>query len=465
MHRSSSTAKTAAEDTKPHATADQPIPKTQYAEADGLSIAYQVFGSGPQDLIIVPGTISHAEVDWEFLEQANSRWRLAQSFRVIVFDKRGQGMSDAFDGVPTLEERMDDVRAVMRAAGSKKAVLFAWSEGGPMATLFTATYPAMVERLILYGSMARYTSVPDYPCRRTLAELLEWFSATWGKPESFLRYAPSRKDDASFLEAGARYQRQTASPSAVRRLVTANDQIDVRAILPQIRRPTLIIHRRDDLAVSKENGRYFADCIPDAVYVEFPGVDHLWYIGDVDSIIDAIIRFVAADRVRPPVVQAERWLATVMFTDIVGSTQLAAKIGDHAWRELLQKFHGIGQSQLEAHRGREIDTAGDGLFATFDGPARAIRCAAAISNEAMALGIEVRAGLHTGEVETTGAKVSGLAVHIGARVMSLAGSGEVLVSSTVKDLVAGSGITFEERGVHNLKGVPGEWRLSLAVTG
>ena len=333
-----------------------------------------------------------------------------------------------------------------------------------MAALFTATYPAMVERLILYGSHARYTWAPDYPHRRTREAILQWFSATWGKPETTNRFAPSRKNDAVFCEMLARYQRQTASPSAIRRLATANDLIDVRAILPQVRRPTLVLQRRAELMAPKENGRYLADCIPGATYLEVPGIDHLWYVGDVDLIIDAIVHFAAVGWARPPD-QADRWLATVLITDIVGSTQLAAKIGDHAWRDVLQKFHAIGNRQLEAHRGREIDTAGDGLFATFDGPARAIRCAAAISNEAKAMGIAVRAGLHTGEVETTGAKVSGLAVHIGARIMSLAEPGEVLVSSTVKDLIAGSGITFEERGVHALKGVPGEWRLCAAGTG
>jgi pimeloyl-ACP methyl ester carboxylesterase len=443
----------------------QANPETQYAESDGLSIAYQVFGSGAQDLLIVPGIISHVEDDWEYPEHAQMLWRLAQSFRVIVFDKRGQGMSDSFDGVPTLEERMDDVRAVLRAAGSRKAVLFAVSEGGPMGALFTATYPAMVERLVLFGSMARFTWAPDYPHRRTLNDVLEWFSTTWGKAESMKLFVPSRKDDAVFCEWAARKQRQVASPSAVRRAAIANDQIDVRAILPQVRRPTLILHRRGDRAVSKDNGRYLADCIPDAVYLELPGIDHLWWEGDTDSIFDAIVRFAASDWARPPTDQAERWLATVLFTDIVGSTALAAQIGDAAWRDLLEKFHAMGRRQLEAQRGREIDTAGDGLFATFDGPARAIRCAAAISKEASAMGIEVRAGLHTGEVETTGSKVSGLAVHIGARVMSLASAGEVLVSSTVKDLVAGSGIGFEEHGVHALKGVPGEWRLFAALTG
>ena len=334
-----------------------------------------------------------------------------------------------------------------------------------MAALFTATYPAMVERLILYGSHARYTWAPDYPYRRTLDETLQSFSATWGKPDSVKRYAPSRAHDTVFVDAVARYMRQTASPSALRRLILANNLIDVRAILPQVLRPTLVLQRRDDLFAPKENGRYFADNIPNSVYLEVPGTDHLWYSGDVDSIIDSIVQFAAAEWVRPPADQAERWLATVLFTDIVGSTQLAAKIGDQAWRDLLQKFHDISRHQLEAQRGREIDTTGDGLFATFDGPARAIRCAAAISKEAKAIGIDVRAGLHTGEVETTGPKVSGLAVHIGARIMSLAAPGEVLVSSTVRDLVAGSGVTFEERGVHALKGVPGDWRISAAITG
>ncbi len=444
-------------------TAEHARPETKYAESDGLSIAYQVFGSGAQDLLIVPGIISHLEADWEFPEHARMRGRLGQVFRVIVFDKRGQGMSDAIDGVPTLEERMNDVRAVMQAASSKKAVLFAWSEGGPMAALFAATYPAMVDRLILYGSMARFTGAPEYPHRRSLEEALQWVSAAWGKPEAVRLFSPSRKDDAAYCEQVARYQRQTASPSAIRRYMVANDQIDVRAILPQIRRPTLILHRRGDRAVTNGNGRYLADHIPEAVYLELPGNDHMWFQGDADSIVDAVARFAAADLARPPADHTERWLATVLFTDIVGSTEHAARLGDRAWRDLLQQFHAIGRAQLESLRGREVDTAGDGLFATFDGPARAVRCAAAIGLAAKAIGIDVRAGLHTGEVEASGEKVSGLAVHIGARVMSHAAAGEVIVSSTVKDLVAGSGIAFEERGAHALKGVPGEWRLFRAL--
>jgi pimeloyl-ACP methyl ester carboxylesterase len=444
-------------------TADLPMPQTQYAESDGLSIAYQVFGSGAQDLVIVPGILSHAEVGWQEQGFAHVLKRLAQSFRVIVFDKRGQGLSDSFEGVPTLEQRMDDVRDVMQAAGSHKAVLFAWSEGGAMAALFTATYPTVVEKLVLYASMARFTKTPDYPHRPTLEQMLARIAAIWGKPDSAKLFAPSRANDAAFCELFARYQRQCSSPSAMLRLITANDQIDVRAILPQIRRPTLILHRRGDLAITCANGRYLADHVPNAEYLELPGADHWLGAGDTDAIVDAIARFAMTDSVRPPADVSERWLATVLFTDIIGSTEHATKLGDRAWRDLLQTFHAIGRRQLEALRGREIDSAGDGLFAVFDGPARAIRCAEAIGREAKAIGIDVRAGLHTGEVETTGEKVSGLAVHIGARVMALAGAGEVLVSSTVKDLVAGSGIAFEERGAHALKGVPGEWRLSRAL--
>ena len=440
-------------------TTPLPTPSTQYAESDGLSIAYQVFGSGAQDLVIVPGIVAHLDENWRYEAYAQMLRKLAQSFRVIMFDKRGQGMSDGFEGVPTLEQRMDDVHAVMQAVGSERAVLFASSEGGAMAALFTATYPAMVERLVMFGTMARFTWAPDYPFSPTLEQHLSAVAYSWGKPVSVRGFAPSRMDDVAFCEQAARRQRQTASPSAIRRLVLANDQIDVRAILPQIRRPTLILQRRDDRIVVHANGRYLADHVPNAVYMELPGVDHIAPEGDVDAIIDAICQFAIAGWVREQTGHGERWLATVLFTDIVGSTDMAARIGDKAWSELLQRFHAIGRTQLAAHRGVEIDTAGDGLFATFDGPARAIRCAAAIGREVKALGIDIRAGLHTGEVEATGDKVSGLAVHIGARVMAHAGAGEVMVSSTTRDLVAGSGIEFEARGTHALKGVPGQWAL------
>ena len=442
---------------------DFEIPQTQYAESDGLSIAYQVFGSGAQDIVVVPGIV--ASIAWIWDDPAMGRMfrDLAKSFRVIVFDKRGQGLSDSFDGVPTLEERMDDVRVVMQAVDSKAAVIFALSEGGAMGALFAATYPAVVTRLVLWGTMARFVRADDYPFRPMLEQILEVMKKSWGKAAFVRHMVPSRADDAAYCERMAHNGQQIASPSAIRRAIIANAQIDVRAILPQIRRPTLILHRRGDRLVSVANGRYLADHIPEATYVEMPGGDHLPWEGDVDSIVDAICHFASADQAHGRANTSDRFLATVLFTDIVGSTELVVKLGDAKWRDLQEQFHAIGRRHLKAQRGREIDTAGDGLFATFDGPARAIRCAAAISAGAKTIGIEVRAGLHTGEVETSGAKVSGLAVHIGARVMAHAGAGEVLVSSTVRDLVAGSGIGFEERGTHALKGVPGEWCLSRAL--
>jgi pimeloyl-ACP methyl ester carboxylesterase len=444
-------------------TTDLPIPETRYAESDGLSIAYQVFGSGSQDLVLIPGIVSHIEAHWQLASYARMLRSLAQHFRVIFFDKRGQGLSDRFDGVPSLEERMDDVRAVMQAAGSKRAVLFAISEGGAMAALFTATYPAMVERLIMYGSMARLTRAPDYPHMPPLDRVLAGVADTWGKLAGAHLFAPSRADDVNFCESFAAFARQTSSPNAIRRVTFANEQIDIRAILGQIRRPTLILQRRGDRVVRCGNGRYLADHVPDAVYLELPGVDHFAAEGDADALLDAVVRFAATDVRAALPEQTDRFLSTVLFTDIVGSTELAGQLGDRAWRDLLQRFHALCRVQIEAFRGREIDTAGDGYFAIFDGPARAMCCAAAMVRGLQALGIVIRAGLHTGEVESLGDKVSGMAVHIGARVMAKAGNGEVWVSSTARDLVAGSGIGFEDCGTHALKGVPGEWFLHRAL--
>jgi pimeloyl-ACP methyl ester carboxylesterase len=439
-----------------------PIPETRYAESDGLSIAYQVFGSGAQDLLLIPGIVSHLDAQWQ--EEANARMlrRLARSFRVICFDKRGQGLSDRFEGVPTLEQRMDDVHAVTQAAGSTKATLFAYSEGGAMGALYTATYPALVERLIMVASMARFCRAPDYPHMPPLERVLQGVADTWGTAASAPLFAASRAGDAAFCERLARFQRQSASPSAMRRQIIANDQIDVRAILPQIRRPTMIIQRRGDRIVRCGNGRYLADHVPDAVYLELPGADHLLFEGDMEAIVDAVARFAVTGEVRDDGQPAQRFLSTVLFTDIVGSTELAGRLGDRNWRDLLQRFHGFSRAQIAAFRGREIDTAGDGYFAIFDGPARAMRCADAMVRGLQALGISIRAGLHTGEVESLGDKVSGMAVHIGARIMAKAGDGEVWVSSTARDLVAGSGIGFEACGTHALKGVAGEWALHRA---
>jgi pimeloyl-ACP methyl ester carboxylesterase len=444
-------------------SAEIPVPQTQYAESDDLSIAYQVFGHGAVDLVFIPGIVSHIELNWEIPAYARMLRKLGSHFRVIMFDKRGQGLSDRFEGVPTLEERMDDVRDVMCAASSNRAVLLAYSEGGPMGALFTATYPERVERLVLLSSMARFSWAPDYPHSPTIEQIHQHTAATWGKPEAVRLFAPSRVGDADFADALARYQRQSTSPTAIKRLHTANDQIDVRAILPQVRRPTLIIHRRRDRAVKVANGRYLADHLPEAEYLELPGDDHFPYEGDADRLVEAIVRFGTSRSALPEARTRERWLATVLFTDIVGSTELAVRLGDSAWSDLQQRFHAIGRSELEAHRGREIDTAGDGLFATFDGPARAVRCAAAMVRRVKDIGLDVRAGLHTGEVENAGSKVSGMAVHVGARISAHAGAGEVLVSTTVKDLVAGSGLRFEERGIKSLKGVPGDWPLFRAI--
>jgi pimeloyl-ACP methyl ester carboxylesterase len=422
-----------------------------------------VFGQGAQDLVVIPGIVSHLEAQWQ--EQANARMlrQLARSFRVICFDKRGQGLSDRFEGVPTLEQRMDDVRAVMQAAASTKATLFAYSEGGAMGALYTATYPDLVERLVMVASMARFCRAPDYPHMPSLERVLQGVADSWGTVDSAQLFVPSRSGDLAFCERLARFERQTASPSAMRRLIIANEQIDVRAILPQIRRPTLIIQRRDDRIVRRGNGRYLADHVPDAVYLELPGADHLLFEGDVESIVDAVARFAVAAAVPDAEQPAGRFLATVLFTDIVGSTQLAGRLGDRDWRDLLQRFHALCRVQIAAFRGREIDTAGDGYFAIFDGPARAMRCADAMVRGLQALGITIRAGLHTGEVEALGDKVSGMAVHIGARIMAQAGDGEVWVSSTARDLVAGSGIGFDDCGTHALKGVPGEWALFRAL--
>ncbi len=440
-------------------------PTTHFADSDGFSIAYQVFGSGAQDLVVVPGIVSHIEANWHYEAYAAMLRRLALSFRVLIFDKRGQGMSDRLEGAPTLEQRMDDVRAVMQAAGSQRAVLFASSEGGAMAALFTATYPALVDRLVMFATMARFTKSADFPIRPSLERMLAVVLETWGTERSAPLFCPGRAGDSDFAEMLASYQRQSSSPSAIKRLLIANDQIDVRAVLPQIRRPTLIIQRRGDRVVTCANGRFLADHVPDAMYLELPGADHFASEGDSEAVVDAIVQFAHARPATAAPDHAQRWLATVLFTDIVGSTERASELGDRAWRELQVRFHAMGRRQLQAHRGVEVDTAGDGLFATFDGPARAVRCALAMLAEAQSFGLTVRAGLHTGEVETSADKVSGLAVHIGARVMSQAGDGQVWVSSTVRDLVAGSGLAFEAQGARGLKGVPGEWALFRAMEG
>ena len=440
-----------------------PRPETRYAKSGDVHIAYQVVGDGPLDLVCIMPMATHLELLWEEPTLEHFFGRLASFSRLILFDKRGTGMSDRVPDLPTLEQRMDDVRAVMDAVGSERAALLGGSEGGSMSALFAATYPERTVALVLLGSFARRVWAPDYPWAPTLEErqrYFEWIEASWGRAADVSTVVPGRADDEPFKRWVARYQRLAASPGAAAALLRMNSQIDVRHVLPAIRVPTLVLHRVGDPDVDVGNGRYLAAHIPGAKYVELPGTEHAIYVGDTDSILDEIEEFLTGVR---PVPEPDRVLATVLFTDIVGSTDHAVRLGDRRWRDLQERHHATVRRELARHRGREVDTAGDGFLATFDGPARAVRCAKAISEGVRELGLEVRAGLHTGEVELRGEGVSGIAVHTGARVMAQAGAGEVLVSSTVKDLVAGSGLRFEDRGLHTFKGVPGDWRLYAVV--
>jgi class 3 adenylate cyclase len=424
-----------------------------------VSIAYQVVGDGPFDLVYVPGFVSNIELMWEEPGLARFLERLASFSRLILFDKRGTGLSDPVpnDGLPTLEERMDDVRAVMDAVGSKRAALLGHSEGGNMCVLFSATHPERTTALLLVGSYAKRIRSEDYPWAPTVEERareIEETEATWGSPEAFRALAPSRENDPDFQRWIGRYLRQSASPKAAAALLRMNTQIDVRDVLPTIGVPTLLLYRTHDADVHVDEGRYIAERIPGSTFVELPGADHLMWTGDADALLDEVEGFLTGVRRGP---DPDRVLATVLFTDVGGSTETATRVGDRAWRSLLDRHHQVVRRALGRWRGREIETAGDGFLATFDGPARAIRCAVAATEGIRDLGLQIRAGLHTGEVEIAGGDVRGIAVHIGSRVAGLAGPGEVLVSRTVADLVAGSGIVLSERGEHELKGVTGTW--------
>jgi class 3 adenylate cyclase len=412
-------------------------PETRYVKSGDVSIAYQVTGDGPVDLVLVAGFVSHLEIDWDEPGHAHFLHRLASFSRLIRFDKRGTGLSDRPGGLPDLETRMDDVRAVMDAAKSERAVLFGYSEGGPMCVLFAATYPEMTSALVLYA-----TQVEE----------------DWGWEADMRRMCPGA--DEAMARWWAARARAAASPGAARDLILMNSLIDVREILPTIQVPTLVLHRTGDLDSTVDEGLYVGERIPGARFVELQGDDHVPWI-DPDQVVDEIEEFVTGVR---PIQEPDRVLATVLFTDLVESTKRAAELGDRRWRTLLEAHHAAVRDQLGRFGGREVDTAGDGFLATFDGPARAIRAACAIRDGVQNLGLELRAGLHTGECELMSGKVGGIAVHTGARVAAQAGPGEVLVSSTVRDLVAGSGIAFEERGEHELKGV-GSWRLYSVVGG
>lgn len=439
------------------------VPETRYAKSGDIHIAYQVIGKGPLDLVLVPGFISHVELQWQNSRLAHMLQRLASFSRLITFDKPGTGLSDRLAAIPTLEQRMDHVRAVMDAVGSERAALFGVSEGGPMSVLFAATYPLRTSALILYGTYARRMWASDFPWGRTdveLAAMLERMERDWGRDLDLDLWAPSIARDPDARRAVATYCRHAASPGAAATILRLTEQIDVRHVLPVVRVPTLVIHKRGDRVTHFEQGRYLAEHIDGARFVELAGDDHMPWVGSGDAIVDEVEEFLTG--IRPS--DTDRVLATILFTDIVGSTERAIALGDRQWRELLERYYSIARRELARFRGREIDTAGDGLFAAFDGPARAIRCASRVRDEVRSLGIEVRSGLHAGECEVLGDKISGVAVHIGARVAAAAGAGEVLVSNTVKDLVAGAGIRFESRGTHVLKGVPGEWAL-FVVTG
>ena len=439
-------------------------PETRYAKSGDVNIAYQVVGNGPRDLILVPGWMSNIEVFWEEPAVARFLRRLASFSRLILFDKRGTGLSDRIGDMPDLETRMDDVRAVMDAVGSERATLCGYSEGGVMCMLFAATYPARTTALITIGSFACQGSRPDYPWGRTpeqQAQFLEAIETQWGGPVGLDTRAPSVAHDDRVRQWWSRFLRMSASPAAALALTRMNVQIDVRHILPAIHVPSLLLHAVGDMAVSVHASRYMAQHIAGAKFVELPSNDHLPWATDTDAILDEIEEFVTGERHGP---DPDRILATILFTDIVGSTDRAAELGDQRWRDLLESFYGVVRRAIPGFRGVEVGTTGDGMLATFDGPARGIRCARSIADAVVSLGVQVRTGLHTGECEVLGSDVGGIAVHTAARVAALAQPGEVLVSHTVKDLVAGSRICFESRGTHTLKGVPGEWPLFAVVS-
>ncbi len=436
-------------------------PETRYARSGNVSIAYQVMGDGPIDLIMVPGLLSHIEFFHELTGYTDFLRRLAAFARVITFDKRGQGLSDRVAGSPTLDERMDDLDAVMTALGISRAALFGYSEGAAMSALFSATYPERVSHLVLFGGFARFTNCDDYTHMFTLEQMTRTVKH-WGTGASAKAFAPSLSGDPEAVRTWAKGERLIVSPGAYQAMLETNALIDVRAILPQLRVPALVLHSAADLAIPVANGRYLAAHIPNARYVEYPGGDHRpWAQENIDAIVGDIEEFVTGRR-EVVVDEVERVLATVLFTDIVDSTKQAVSLGDSGWHRLLDEHDKLARRAVEQHRGRLIKMTGDGILATFDGPGRAIKCAVALSASATRLGLRLRAGLHTGEVELRGEDIAGIAVNTAARIMSEARPGETLVSRVVTDLVAGAGVTFTPREPCELKGLPGRWDLFAA---
>jgi class 3 adenylate cyclase/alpha-beta hydrolase superfamily lysophospholipase len=438
--------------------------ETRYAKSGDLSIAYQVVGRGP-DVVLVPGSLSHVELGWEIPPWAEIFPRLSGFGRMITFDKRGTGLSDRTAELPTLEERMDDVRAVMDAAHSEKAAVVGASEGGTMALLFAATYPERVTSLVIWGGFARFAWAPDYPDgidAQVGEQFCDQIEESWGHGRVWpLISTQDAPDDEPTRQKLARMERNSATPSMAAAANRFGLHIDARHALPAISAPTLVVHRSGDPLVSVEHARYIAEHIRGARMSEFPGDAHYSWTGGEEDILDEIEEFLTGTRREP---LSERALATVMFTDIVDSTAHAARLGDRRWRQLLDRHDALARGEVERQRGRVVKMTGDGLLATFDGPGRAIECASRLVDGAPSLGLQLRAGLHTGECELRGEDVGGMAVHIGARVAGRAAADEVLVSSTVRDLVVGSGIEFSDRGEAELRGVPGAWRL-YAVAG
>jgi class 3 adenylate cyclase len=435
-----------------------PIADIRYAKSGNVSLAYQTFGAGDADLVMAPGYISNLEANWDEPNLARFLQRLGSRFRVVLFDKRGTGLSDRTPAA-TLEERADDVRAVMDAAGAERAALLGWSEGGSYCAFFAGREPERVSHLILYATPPRLLRTDEYRAGwppELFEEILDGTQTTWGTDAVAGWVNPSGAEDEAYRRWFGHMQRLAASPSSARELMAGLRDLDIRDVLPSIRVPTLILHPADETWVRVDHSRYLADHIPDAKYVELQGGDHWPWMGDSAAVIDEIEEFVTGTR---PVHEPDRVLATVLFTDIVDSTRRAADLGDRRWRDVLERHNAVVRQRLERFRGREIKTIGDGFLATFDGPARGIRCALEIVDELGTLGVDLRAGLHTGECEAMNGDLGGVAVHIGARVAAMAGPREVLVSSTVKDLVAGSEIQFQDRGEHELKGVPERWRL------
>jgi len=439
------------------------MPGTKYAKSGHINIAYQVIGDGPLDLVFVMGWVSNLEYNWEDPGLSKFLNRLAGFSRLIIFDKRGTGLSDRVSKLPTLEERMDDVRAVMDATGSERAAILGISEGGPMSALFAATYPERVTHLVMYGTYAKRIWSEDYPWAPTPQQrqgFLDAITNDWGGIVDLETLAPGAMNNEKFKQWFATYLRLSASPGDALALAKMNTEIDIRNILPTIHTPTLVLHRTGDRDMDIEGSRFIANEIPGCQFIELPGNDHLPWVGDIEKLVDKIEIFLTG---KIAVHEPDRILATLLFTDIVGSTELAASMGDKEWHQVLEHHNAIVRKELVRYRGKEITTTGDGFLATFDGPGRAINCAIAIRNAVEKIGLTIRAGLHTGEIELMDKNIGGIAVHLCARVMSRAADGEILITNTVKDLVAGSGLRFQSRDKHKLKGITDDRELFAVV--